>query len=58
MGTAYKDDRFVTNGGRVLMVIAEGPSIAAAREKVYAEVAKIDCENLFYRNDIAHCAFE
>jgi lipopolysaccharide export system permease protein len=28
------------------------------REKVYAEVAKIDCENLFYRNDIAHCAFE
>ena len=58
MGTAFKDGRFVTNGGRVLMVIAEGPSIAAAREKVYAEVAKIDCENLFYRNDIAHCALD
>ena len=58
MGTALKDGKFVTNGGRVLMVIAEGPTIAEAREKVYAEVAKIDCENLFYRKDIAHCAFE
>ena len=38
--------------------IAEGPSIAQAREKVYREVAKIDCDNLFYRHDIAHCAFE
>ena len=58
MGTAFKDGQLVTNGGRVLMVIAEGPTIAAAREKVYAEVAKIDCDSLFYRNDIAHCAFE
>ena len=58
MGTAFKDGQLVTNGGRVLMVIAEGPTIAAARGKVYAEIAKIDCDNLFYRNDIAHCAFE
>ena len=58
MGTAVKEDRLLTAGGRVLMVVAEGPSIAAAREKVYAEIRKIDCDNLFYRNDIAHCAFE
>lgn len=58
MGTAFKDGQLVTNGGRVLMVIAEGPSLAEAREKVYREVAKIDCDNLFYRNDIAHCAFD
>ena len=58
MGTAIKEDQLVTNGGRVLMVIAEGPSLAEAREKVYREVAKIDCDNLFYRNDIAHCAFD
>ena len=58
MGTAFKDGQLVTNGGRVLMVIAEGPSIAEAREKVYREVAKIDCDNLFYRSDIAHCAFD
>ena len=58
MGTAVKEDRLLTAGGRVLMVVAEGPSIAEAREKVYAEIRKIDCDNLFYRNDIAHCAFE
>ena len=58
MGTTFKDGQLVTAGGRVLMVVAEGPSIAAAREKVYAEIRKIDCDNLFYRNDIAHCAFE
>ena len=32
--------------------------LADAREKVYAEVRKISCDNLFYRNDIAHLAFE
>ena len=59
MGTAFREDgQLVTAGGRVLMIVAEGPSIAAAREKVYKEIAKIDCDNLFYRNDIAHCAFE
>ena len=58
MGTAIKEEKLLTAGGRVLMVVAEGPSIAAAREKVYAEIAKIDCDNLFYRHDIAHCAFE
>ena len=58
MGTAFRDGDLVTAGGRVLMVVAEGPDLAAAREKVYREIAKIDCDNLFYRNDIAHCAFE
>ena len=58
MGTAFKDGELVTNGGRVLMVIAGGTDLAAAREKVYREVEKIDCENLFYRKDIAHIAFE
>ena len=58
MGTSFRENKLLTAGGRVLMVVAEGPSIAAAREKVYAEVAKIDCDNLFYRKDIAHCAFE
>ena len=58
MGTAIRDGKLVTAGGRVLMVVAEGESLAAAREKVYEEVRKIDCDNLFYRTDIAHCAFE
>ena len=58
MGTAFKDGKLVTNGGRVLMVVARGEDLAAARKKVYGEVRKVGCDNLFYRNDIAHCAFE
>jgi phosphoribosylamine--glycine ligase len=58
MGTAFRDGQLLTAGGRVLMVVAEGPTLAAAREKVYAEVRKIECDNLYYRNDIAHCAFD
>ena len=58
MGTAMKDGQLVTNGGRVLMVIAAGSDLSDARRKVYAEVEQIQCDNLFYRKDIAHIAFE
>ena len=56
MGTKNDDGVLKTNGGRVMMCIATGKDIAAAREKVYAEIAKIKCDNLFYRKDIAHWA--
>ena len=58
MGTAVREGQVVTAGGRVLMVVAEGADIAAARDKVYAEIARIDCPNLFYRNDIAYQALK
>ena len=58
MGTAIRDGKVFTNGGRVLMVVSGGKDLADAREKVYAQVRKISCDNLFYRNDIAHLAFE
>ena len=58
MGTALKDGQLVTNGGRVLMVIAAGSDLSDARRKVYAQVEQIQCDNLFYRKDIAHIAFE
>lgn len=58
MGTALQDGHTLTAGGRVLMVVAEASDLASAREKVYRELEKIDCENLYYRKDIAHCAFE
>ena len=58
MGTAVRDGKVFTNGGRVLMVVSGGKDLSDARARVYAQVAKIDCENLFYRNDIAHIAFE
>ena len=56
MGTKNDNGVLKTNGGRVIMCIATGKDIAAAREKVYAEIAKIKCDNLFYRKDIAHWA--
>jgi len=56
MGTAVKDGQLVTNGGRVLMCIAHGADVRQAQEKVYREMEKIHCSNLFYRKDIAHWA--
>lgn len=56
MGTTRRDGQLLTNGGRVLMCIATGSDVAAAQQKVYAELSKIHCENLFYRKDIAHWA--
>lgn len=58
MGTKICDGRLVTAGGRVLMVVCSGRDIHAAREKVYSAIAKIHCDNLFYRSDIAHWALE
>lgn len=56
MGTALKDGHIVTNGGRVLMVVGRGKELKAVREQVYSQIRNIKCDNLFYRNDIAHWA--
>lgn len=56
MGTCIKDGRLLTNGGRVLMCIAHGKDIRSAQQKVYSEIEKIHCSNLYYRKDIAHWA--
>ena len=58
MGTSVRDGKVSTSGGRVLMVVSGGTDLSDARDRVYAEVGKISCENLFYRKDIAHIAFE
>lgn len=51
-GTALKDGKLVTNGGRVLGVVAKGANTEAARVKAYAAVENISWENMFYRKDI------
>ena len=51
-GTAVKDGKTVTNGGRVLMLVRKAKDFATARADVYKEVAKIKCEKLFHRTDI------
>jgi len=52
MGTNYKDDALVTDGGRVLIVVASADTIEEAYAKAYEDVAKVECDKLFYRNDI------
>ena len=45
--------RVVTAGGRVLNVVATGESMAEARERVYAHVARVSFPGAMYRTDIA-----
>ena len=51
-GTAIKDGRLVTNGGRVLGVTAVGDSLEAAIEKAYAACKPISFQDMHFRTDI------
>jgi phosphoribosylamine---glycine ligase len=51
-GTAARDGRIVTNGGRILAVTATGASLAAARESAYAAVGRVSFEGARFRTDI------
>jgi phosphoribosylamine---glycine ligase len=52
-GTAVKEKRIVTNGGRVLGVTALGIDLATAQRNAYALVEQIRFEGAHYRKDIA-----
>ncbi|MDE6711323.1 MAG: phosphoribosylamine--glycine ligase [Alistipes sp.] len=58
MGTKADGDRVLTAGGRVLFVVGQGATLAEAREKALADVARIECDNLFHRTDIGHRALK
>ena len=51
-GTAVKDGKLVTNGGRVLGVVAKGRTVDEARKKAYKAVENVKWENMHYRTDI------
>ena len=51
-GTAKKDGKFVTNGGRVLGVTAVDENLDKAIESAYNAVKKIDFKDVHYRKDI------
>jgi phosphoribosylamine--glycine ligase len=52
-GTALRDGRVVTAGGRVLAVSALGKDLGTARERAYEACAIIDFEGKHHRTDIA-----
>ena len=51
-GTALKDNKLLTNGGRVLGVTAKAETLSEALEKAYAAVKKIHFDGVHYRTDI------
>jgi len=50
--------QFETNGGRVLAVVAQGATRVEAREKAYAESAKVTFDGMQRRSDIGKMHFE
>ncbi len=57
-GTASKDGKIVTAGGRVLCATALGQTVAEAQSLAYKTVDKINWQNMFHRDDIAYRAIE
>ena len=51
-GTALKDGKIVTNGGRVLGVTAKGATLKEARKNAYAATEWIQFKNKYMRHDI------
>jgi phosphoribosylamine--glycine ligase len=52
-GTALRNGRLVTNGGRILNVTGIAESIAEARDRAYTGVERIHFDGRRYRSDIA-----
>jgi phosphoribosylamine--glycine ligase len=55
-GTAARDGRVITNGGRILSVTAAADTVAAARDRAYAAVEHVHFDGVRYRHDIAAAA--
>ncbi|MFC4697365.1 phosphoribosylamine--glycine ligase [Enterococcus aquimarinus] len=57
-GVVEENQTLVSQGGRVLLVEANAPTIAQAQEKVYQTLATLDTDQLFYRSDIGYKALK
>jgi len=55
-GTALKNGKVVTSGGRVLCATSLGQSVTEAQQRAYALVEKIQWDKVYYRTDIAYRA--
>ena len=51
-GTAFKDGKIVTNGGRVLGVTAVGIDLKMARANAYEATKLVEFDKMFMRSDI------
>lgn len=53
-GTKNVDDIVVTNGGRVLNVVAVEDSLSEAAQKAYGAIDEISFDKMYFRRDIGH----
>lgn len=51
-GTRTDEGGLVTDGGRVVAIVASGPTMEAARAKVYDNISRVTFEGMHYRRDI------
>lgn len=51
-GTKTNQNAVVTDGGRVISMMATGTSLASAREKAYAGASSLAWDGLYFRKDI------
>lgn len=57
-GTALKDGKIVTNGGRVLGITAKGEDLKQARKKAYEAAQWVQFEKQYMRSDIGRAIDE
>ena len=57
-GASFKENKLVTNGGRVLGATAVSDTLEDAIKKAYEMVKTISFENAYYRNDIGQKALK
>jgi phosphoribosylamine--glycine ligase len=55
-GTKQENENLVTNGGRVLNIVARADNFLSLTESLYRNVAKIKFEGVHYRKDIGYRA--
>ena len=57
-GTRVEGDGLVTSGGRVLVVLGHGETLAGARADAYRRIDQLEVSGGFHRSDIARHAAE
>lgn len=57
-GTRIEGDGLVTSGGRVLVVLGHGETLAGARADAYRRIDQLEVSDGFHRTDIARHAAE
>jgi len=51
-GTKKENNKFYTNGGRVLNIVGLGKTLKEAKEMAYREIENVHFDNMYFRTDI------